>query len=75
MDSTNCVYWLSGYFEDRDSLTASEVQRVKDMLSSVVTIPPVKPTSEQIEKMVRALFPDLSGIELEKTIEYYRNNE
>jgi hypothetical protein len=73
MDVTNLVYWLNGYLEDRDSLTQKEVQRVKDMMASVITVPPIKPSEEEIERMVKSLFPDKTGADLEEAIKHYRN--
>jgi hypothetical protein len=75
MDIKNLVYFLSGYLEDKTSLNEKETQRIKDLIVTVTVteVPPLKPTKKQVEKMVKALFPDLTGVELENAIKHYRN--
>ena len=73
MDQINCLYWLNGYLEDRDSLTEKEIQRVKDMLTLVTNMPEANPSKGEITNMVDKLFPDLSEAERNQTVQYHRN--
>lgn len=73
MDVTNLVYWLSGFLEDKKSLTETETQRVKDVMTLVISVPPIKPSEAEVEKMVKYLFPDKTGADLEEAIKHYRN--
>ena len=69
MDPINLMHWLSGYIEDKKTLTENEVHRIKDMISETIIIPPLKASIPQIEKMVKSLFPDLKDEELQKIVE------
>lgn len=75
MTTENCLYWLDGYLEDRDSLTKKEVERVKDMISEsiVVKTPRVKPSEDDVKKMVKELFPDLAENEIKKIIHFFED--
>lgn len=73
MDTINVIHFLSGYLEDKQTLNERETQRIKDIIATVTSIPSIKPTVKQVEKMVKALFPDVSGEELHNAIKRYRN--
>jgi hypothetical protein len=73
MTTENCLHWLDGYLEDRNTLNKNELERVKDMISNSIAIkaPRVKPTEHEVAKMVKELFPDLSDIEIQKLIVFF----
>lgn len=66
MSPKNIVYWLQGYLEGKDSLTIEQIMRIKNVLRV-----PHKPSREQAEKMVTALFPDLKGSDFTKAVDEY----
>jgi hypothetical protein len=68
MTHENTMFWLRGFLEGKDTLNAEEMKRIKEIMEV-----PSYPSDEQIEKMVKGLFPDLNGIELRRALLEYKD--